>query len=60
MDVWVDRQTDMPRRIDTQTEESTRRTELSNIQVNPGLNESDLELPKVGDDWSRQDEPFTE
>jgi outer membrane lipoprotein-sorting protein len=63
IEVWVDRKTRMPVRIDTldANETTLRSTELSNIKVNVGLKDDDFALPKIDDnEWSRHDEPFSE
>jgi len=60
IDVWVDRKSDMPTRIETTDVEgkNVRTTELSNIRVNAGLGEGDFKLPEIDDSWSRHDEAF--
>lgn len=61
IDVWVDRESHMPRRIETTDAggNTVRTTELNNTKVNTGLSESDLALPPIDDrEWTRHDEPF--
>lgn len=60
IDVWVDAKTHFPVRIQTldKNETTTRTTDLSNIRINPGLKDSDFELPKIGDDWQRTQEEY--
>lgn len=61
IDVWVDAQSHMPRRIETVDAggNTVRTTDLDHINVNAGLNESDLSLGPIDDrEWTRHDEPF--
>ena len=54
IDVWVDFKENMPLRIQTldKSESTVRTTDLSNVQVNPKLSDSDFALPKVSaSDW---------
>lgn len=63
IDVWVDRRTHMPRRIETLDKNETmiRTTELSNIRVNPALADSDFTLPPIDEkNWSIRDEMFND
>jgi outer membrane lipoprotein-sorting protein len=63
IDVWVDRTSRMPVRIDTldANEGIARSTELSNLRVNGGLTDDNFSLPKIDDqEWTRHDEPFSE
>jgi outer membrane lipoprotein-sorting protein len=63
MDLWVDAESKMPRKIEiTNTGGNTlTTTELSDIKLNAGLNESDLILPPIKDsDWNRRDEKYQE
>jgi len=60
IDVWVDVKTHFPVRIQTldKNETTTRTTDLNNIRINPGLKDSDFELPRIGDDWQRTQEDY--
>jgi hypothetical protein len=60
IEVWVDLETAMPSRIETEDsrQASIRTTDLSNIRVNEGVEAEDFALPAVGADWQRRDEGF--
>lgn len=62
IDVWVDTQTAMPRRIQTLDINQTtqRTTDLKITALNKGLKEGDFTLEPVGPDWNRHDEPYAE
>jgi outer membrane lipoprotein-sorting protein len=63
IDVWVDTRTGMPRRIDTLDlkETTTRSTELTNVRINPNLNDADFKLEKIQPQiWNVHEEPFGE
>jgi outer membrane lipoprotein-sorting protein len=64
IDVWVDRASRMPVRIDTREaadEQKSKSTELSDVHVNAGLTDDAFTLPKIDDqEWTRHDEPFVE
>lgn len=54
LDVWVDLKDNMPRRIETldRNETSVRTTDLTDVQINPRLADSDFALPTIGNDWN--------
>ena len=61
INVWVDLNSAMPRRIQTVDKNQTmmRGTDLENIRLNAEINEADFKLPEVvGADWQRRDEAF--
>jgi outer membrane lipoprotein-sorting protein len=60
IEVWVDLDTAMPARIETEDSRQAgiRTTDLSNIRVNEGVEAEDFVLPAVGADWQRRDEGF--
>ena len=66
LDVWVDRNSNMPVRIDTTDANGggdKRRTDLTNLTVNPQppLKDADFELPKIDQStWSIKTEPYQE
>ena len=62
IDVLVDPSTNMPTRIVTEDRNRTtvRTTELSNLRINPHLENKDFELSKIGDDWYRVEEAYSE
>lgn len=57
IDVWMNRESLMPVRVDTTDvkQENIQSTELSHIEVNPagGLKEADFQLPPIGPDWNQ-------
>lgn len=62
LDVWVDRASHMPVRIDT-TDAATgeqRETDLTDVKINApgGLKDADFTLSPIDSDWSRTTEPF--
>jgi outer membrane lipoprotein-sorting protein len=66
LDVWVDRNSNMPVRIDTTDANGSgdkRQTDLTNLTVNPQppLKDADFELPKIDQStWSIKTEPYQE
>lgn len=61
IDVWVDPQTGMPTRIDTADQRSNlqRSTELTNVQVNQPVKDSDFTLPKIDpNDWQMLEDQY--
>ncbi len=58
IDVWVEKKTNFPRRIATldKAEAETRTTDLTNIQVNPGLNDQAFAQEPIDDSWTRKEE----
>ena len=63
IDVWVDRKTNMPVKIETvdNKETTVKSTELTNVQINPKLNDADFRLPPIDEtQWSSKEEPFRE
>ena len=62
IDVWVDRKTHMPTRIETaeQGGKNLRTTDLTNIQVNTNLPEAEFKLQDIDAGWSLHDEAFQE
>jgi outer membrane lipoprotein-sorting protein len=60
IDVFVDRNTAMPVRIDTvEPAGTTRSTELTNVKLNAGVKEEAFALPDIDDQgWNRREEPF--
>jgi outer membrane lipoprotein-sorting protein len=61
IDVWVDLKSHMPRRIGTSNVPQTeiRVTDLSNVRVNPGLNDEDFALPAISEkEWTQHTEPY--
>ncbi|MDB5291195.1 MAG: hypothetical protein JWL69_2436, partial [Phycisphaerales bacterium] len=65
IDVWVDRKTYFPARIDTDNPDQSdaKKTELSDVQINPagGLKDGDFQLPKLDqNNWNIQTEPYKE
>ena len=65
LDVWVDKKTHMPTRVDTTDvkQQTTRSTELKDINVNPpgGLPDSDFQLTNIDNDkWNRHVESLND
>ncbi|MDB5358305.1 MAG: hypothetical protein JWN24_4758 [Phycisphaerales bacterium] len=65
IDVWVDRKSHFPARIDTDNPDQSdaKKTELTDVQINPpgGLKDGDFQLPKVDQtNWNIQTEPYKE
>ena len=63
IDVWVDPRTNMPVKIETvdNKETTVKSTELTNVQINPKLNDADFKLPPIDEtQWSSKEEPFSE
>lgn len=63
IDVWVDTNEKMPRRIETLNLEKTasRTTDLENVKVNTGLNDDAFTLPKVDPKkWQMTEEKYSE
>lgn len=62
IDVWVDLNTGMPRRIDTVDTNETlmRGTDFDDVRLNAPLTAEHFALPPIGKDWQRRDETFTE
>ncbi len=62
IDVWIDGQSHFPVRIATldKNETTTRTTDLSEVRVNPGLKDSDFDLPKIDKDWDSSQEDYKE
>ncbi|MDB5330540.1 MAG: hypothetical protein JWP03_1691 [Phycisphaerales bacterium] len=64
IEVWVDRKTRFPARIDTYNgDQEAKKTELTDVQINPpgGLKDGDFQLPKVDQtNWNIQTEPYKE
>lgn len=63
IDVWVDLSTHFPRRIETldKNQTTSRTTDLSKIEVNGAVKDSDFSLPAINEgEWQRHDEPFAE
>jgi outer membrane lipoprotein-sorting protein len=62
IDVYVDKKTNFPDRIETVDRDGTtvRTTDLSNIQINQGLKDGDFQLPPPGKDWGVRDEELTD
>jgi outer membrane lipoprotein-sorting protein len=61
IDVWVNVQDHMPRVIETVDgrQTTTRRTELSDIRINPGLKATHFELERIDEStWRVHDEAF--
>ncbi|HSI35613.1 MAG: outer membrane lipoprotein carrier protein LolA [Phycisphaerae bacterium] len=60
LDVWVDRDSHFPTRIDAaEKSQSTRSTELTNLKVNAGVADASFELPDIAKEgWNRREEPF--
>jgi outer membrane lipoprotein-sorting protein len=58
IDVWVEKKTNFPRRIATldKAEAETRTTDLTNIQVNPGLNDQSFVQEEIDNSWTRKEE----
>lgn len=54
LDVWVDLKDNMPRRIETldRNETTVRTTDLSDVQINPKLSDSEFTLPPIDGDWN--------
>ena len=59
IDVWVDRQSDMPVRIVTMSTdgETQQTTDLTNIKLNQGMKDADFALPDVSG-WDVRTEPY--
>jgi hypothetical protein len=64
IDVWVDPNAQMPRRIETldRNEQTRQTTDLENVKANTGLTDADFRLAPVNakDGWKLRDEPFEE
>lgn len=62
VDVWVDMTSHMPVRvaIEDRNGAKTRTTELSEIQVNAGLQEGDFTLPPIPEGWTREEGAYEE
>ncbi|MCY2953254.1 MAG: hypothetical protein NTU53_14935 [Planctomycetota bacterium] len=62
IDVWVDLKTNFPCRIETLDRNQTevRTTDLSNIQVNHGLEARQFALDKTPDTWTHRTEEMSE
>jgi hypothetical protein len=62
LDVWVDRESHMPVRVDTidAAGGEQRQTDLTRVVVNPpgGLKDADFTLPPIDASWSRSNEPM--
>jgi outer membrane lipoprotein-sorting protein len=60
IDVFVDRNTAMPVRIDTvEPAGTTRSTELTNVKLNGGVKDEAFALPNIDNQgWNRREEPF--
>lgn len=60
IDVFVNRKTAMPVRIDTvEPAGTTRSTELTNVKLNAGAKDEAFALPNIDDQgWNRREEPF--
>jgi outer membrane lipoprotein-sorting protein len=60
LDVYVDQQTGMPRRIDaTEKVGAMRTTELKNVKLNGGVQDADFALDNIeGKGWNRREEPY--
>ncbi len=62
IDVWVDLKTSFPRRIETLDRNQTevRTTDLSNVQVNKGLDAGRFALEKTPETWTHRTEEMSE
>jgi outer membrane lipoprotein-sorting protein len=64
IDVWVDPEAQMPRRIQTldRSGSTIQTTDLENVKANSGLTDDDfrLEEVKARDGWKLRDEPYEE
>jgi outer membrane lipoprotein-sorting protein len=63
IDAWVDDKTHMPIRIGTRdaNETTDRTTDLSNVQINPDLKDSDFDLEKIDlSKWNVTEEAYQE
>jgi outer membrane lipoprotein-sorting protein len=61
IDVWVDRESHMPARIETVdvNESVTQTTDLTNLVLNPEMKDADFVLSKIDEKvWTLHDEPF--
>ncbi len=62
IDVWVDRKTHFPIRIETldANETTLRTTDLSNVKINPepALTDADFTLPPIDNTWDQHTEEF--
>jgi outer membrane lipoprotein-sorting protein len=60
IDVWVDTNDHMPKRIETLDVNgvSLRTTDLSNVRINAPLGDADLSMPKIDNTWTLLDEAF--
>src|SRR5262249_49430108 len=61
IDVWVGSKDNMPHRIETldPNETTIRTTDMSDVQVNPGLGDADFALPKIDEHtWHLHEEAF--
>ena len=58
IDVWVETKTNFPRRIATldKSEAETRKTDLTNIQVNVGVKDDAFALEKLPEGWTQKSE----
>lgn len=61
IEVWVDQNSHMPVRIETEDKNVTtvRTTDLSDVKVGVQLGDGDFKLPEIpANEWQRRDEPF--
>lgn len=61
IEVWVDQNSHMPVRIETEDKNLTtvRTTDLSDVKVGVQLGDGDFKLPEIpAGEWQRRDEPF--
>jgi outer membrane lipoprotein-sorting protein len=61
IDVWVDQNSHMPVRIETEDKNQTtvRTTDLSDVKLGAQLSDADFKLPDIpASEWQRRDEPF--
>jgi len=60
IDVYVGQETSFPARVDTEEKsQSSRSTELTNIKINAGVDDSAFTLPDISKEgWNRREEPF--
>ncbi len=61
IEVWVDQNSHMPVRIETEDKNLTtvRTTDLSDVKVGVPLGDADFKLPEIpAGEWQRRDEPF--
>jgi outer membrane lipoprotein-sorting protein len=62
IDVWVDIANSMPRRIEVvdRNETTIQTTDLLDLQLNTGLQDTDFQLPPTTDEWDTMVEAFEE